>query len=132
MYYQNPYLYPQQQYYSPQPVAMQPQFPTIIGKIAENVDMVRTFEIPVGGFGVYPLSDMSKVIVKSYDKDGNLQYLTYELSKPVKSEKSETFDAKLNEIYDFLAKMDKKIDVFGKNSTPSVAMKRRKVGEEDE
>lgn len=117
--------------YSP-PVVSQPQnqYSSIVGKIVESPEIVKISEIPLGGYGVFPLSDYSKVIIKSYDKDGNLQYLNYDLVKPAEVKAVNIYEDKLNDIYDYIAKLDKKMDGIVPSSTPTT--KRRKMEVEDE
>lgn len=121
-YYQNPYMnYGQMQmpqYTAPmQQLPMQQPFSTITGKIVESEDVVKISEVPIGGYGVFPLSDLSKVVIKSYDKDGNLQYRSYELAKSSEEKKEDVYQNKLNDIYDYLSKLDKKIDDFKSSAT---------------
>lgn len=140
----NPYI-PQQQVQPvvnnvapttlPQPTQNQ-QYPMIYGKIVENADMVRVNEIPIGGYGVFPLADSSKVYIKMYDKEGNPQTYLYELVKSKETKPAEDlYSDKLTEIYDYIAKIDKKMDSIKNASSPITTPVRKKkveVNEEDE
>lgn len=99
------------------------QYPTINGKIVESEDVVKICEVPMGGYSVFPLTDMSKVIIKNYDKNGNLQYLTYSLTQPIDEPKVDPVKDKLNEIYDYLGKLDKRLDDL-KLSSPTATKKK--------
>lgn len=96
-------------YYQPQ---IQPQYSSITGKLVESEDMAKLQEIPIGGYGVYPLSDMSKVIIKAYDKDGNIQYHNFEIVKNSEIVKPDPYEDKFNGIFERLEKLDKKFDDY--------------------
>lgn len=121
-YYQNPYVnygqYQVPQYTTPTPTLPIQSYSTINGKIVESEDIVKVVEIPIGGYGVFPLSDLSKVIIKSYDKDGNIQNMSYELVKQSEEKKNNVYETKLNDIYDYLEKLDKKMDEIKPSSIP--------------
>lgn len=102
---------------------MPQQYSSITGKLVESEDMAKLQEIPIGGYGVYPTTDMSKVIIKSYDRDGNIQYLNYALVKPVEEPKVDPYETKLNDIYLYIEKLDKKIDDI-KPSSPTPPKKK--------
>lgn len=99
------------------------QYPTISGKVVESEDIVKICEVPIGGYSVFPLADMSKVIIKNYDKNGNLQYLSYTLTQPVDEPMVDPVKDKLNEIYDYLGKLDKRLDDL-KLSSPTPIKKK--------
>lgn len=124
----------QQQVQQPTPQISQTSssYPMIYGKIAENFDIVKVSEIPIGGYGVFPLADSSKVYIKMYDKDGNPQLYTYELSKGKELKQDDIYSDKLNEIYEYLARLDKKIDDIKPSSSTSTRKKKVEVNEDDE
>lgn len=111
---------------------MTPSAPMIYGKIVENFDIVKVSEIPVGGYGVFPLADSTKVYIKMYDKEGNLQLYTYDLSKGKESKQDDIYSDKLNGIYEYLAKLDKKIDDIKPSSSTSTRKKKVEVNDDDE
>lgn len=95
-----------------QPPMQQPQYSSITGKLVESEDMAKLQEIPIGGYGVYPLSDMSKVVIKAYDKDGNIQYHNFEIVKNSEILKPDPYEEKFNGIFERLEKLDKKFDDY--------------------
>ena len=127
-----------QQQISQQPIQQMnsqpsPSYPMIYGKIVENYDIVKVSEIPIGGYGVFPLTDSSKVFVKMYDKDGNPQTYTYELVKDKSIKQEDTYSNKLNDIFDCLEKLDKKIDDISPNlKTGNLSSLRKKKSEVNE
>lgn len=108
------YSTPQYQSQSQIPNYFQPQMPqqysSITGKLVESEDMAKLQEIPFGGYGVYPLSDMSKVIIKAYDKDGNIQYYNFEIVKNSEKITPDPYEEKFNGIFERLEKLDKRFD----------------------
>lgn len=112
-----------------------PSYPMIYGKIAENYDIVKVSEIPIGGYGVFPLADSSKVYIKMYDKDGNPQTYTYELAKDKTIKQEDLYGNKLNDIYDYLEKLDRKIDDITSGSRPNnsspIRKKKTEVSEDE-
>lgn len=122
-YYPNPYMNYGQNYSVPnyqQPYnsqMLQPtlpsiinQYPSINGKIVESVEVMNAQETPVGGYSVFPLVDFSKVFIKAYDKDGNIQTYKYDLVREEEILKEDIYADKLNDIYKYIEKLDKKID----------------------
>lgn len=101
----------------------------ISGKIVESVEMSKIQEVIPGGYGVFPLADFSKVIIKAYDKEGNLQYLTYDLVKPEETVKEDIYANKLTDIYEYLGKLDKKID--GIKVPASTLPKKKRLDDEE-
>ena len=97
-------------YYQPQ--IQTPQYSSITGKLVESEDMAKLQEIPIGGYGVYPLSDMSKVVIKAYDKDGNIQYHNFEIVKNSEKIMPDPYEEKFNGIFERLEKLDKKFDDY--------------------
>lgn len=88
------YMQPQQPYVSPyaqrmeqlqqyqqtlQNNQMQNQFPAL-GKIVENVDTVKTTEIPYQGVYFFPTADGSTIYTKQWTENGQTRILTF---KPV-------------------------------------------------
>lgn len=78
---QNPVSYQQP---TPQPASQQPpQTNYLNGKIVENRDMVTVTEIPVGGYGIFPKTDLSEIYVKTWNQSGTTDTLVF---KPVAKE----------------------------------------------
>lgn len=122
----NPYANPYQ--IQTQQQIQQPQtYPSICGKIVENADMVRISEIPIGSYGVFPLSDSSKVFIKMYDKEGNIQTYCYDLVKDECQKNNDMFGDKLSEIYNYVARIDKKVDEIKSSSPISSNVKKRRM-----
>lgn len=115
---------------TPQSTFGQNNIPMIAGKIVESVEMSKVQEVTPGGYGVFPLTDFSKVVIKAYDKEGNLQYLTYDLVKPEETIKEDVYVNKLTDIYDYLGKLDKKIDSIKVGGTSTPTTRKKKVVEE--
>lgn len=66
------YQYPNQ--------CMQPQQSVLNGKIVENQEIVKLTEVPIGGYGIYPKSDLSEIYVKTWEpKTRQMEVLTYKL-----------------------------------------------------
>lgn len=130
---QQPQYVPQQ--VQPTPLPQPTQFgqsniPMIAGKIVESVEMSKVQEVTPGSYGVFPLADFSKVVIKAYDKEGNLQYLTYDLNKPEEIVKEDVYANKLTDIYEYLGKLDKKIDGIKVTSSPTPTTRKKKVVQE--
>lgn len=116
----------------PQPTFGQSNIPMIAGKIVESVEMSKVQEVTPGSYGVFPLADFSKVVIKAYDKDGNLQYFTYDLEKQNDVPKEDPYSDKLSEIYTYLGKLEKKIDGIKIPSATSTTRKKKVVEEVDD
>lgn len=114
----------------PQPSFSQNNIPMIAGKIVESVEMSKVQEVTPGSYGVFPLADFSKVVIKAYDKEGNLQYLTYDLNKPEETVKEDIYANKLSEIQAYLGKLEKKIDGIKVPSSSTPTPRKKKVVEE--
>lgn len=119
--YGNPYYNPGQRYQpmptqpiinqpmTPQPYIQPVQQPTsqvgLLGKVVDNIEVVRATDIPLDGSTSYfPLSDGSSIVTKQLQMDGTSKMVVY---KPVKensddSKKFVTFEEMQSE----LAKID--------------------------
>lgn len=147
MAYQN--LYPNNPYYATsyqgynnmygqQPYQMQQQYqPTQIqqtglpGKIVESLDMAKNTEIPIGSTAIFPQADMNKIFVKSWGADGSIKIVTY---SPEKEKEQPSIDAtitsSLNDIYESITNLEKKIDKIRGSSSPT-PMKRKEVKQDE-
>lgn len=146
-YYQNPYMNYGQNYVMPnyqaqqyqpmqmnqQPTALpsQSQYPMISGKLVESVEVMNAQETPVGGYSVFPLMDFSKVYIKAYDKEGNIQVYKYDLNKS-EIPTDDPYSSKLDDIYTYITKLDKKIDGIKPSSSTTQPRKKKVVEEVDE
>ncbi len=145
-YYQVPYMNYGQNYVMPnyqaqqyQPMQMNQQsaslpshsqYPMISGKMVESVEVMNAQETPVGGYSVFPLMDFSKVYIKAYDKEGNIQVYKYDLNK-TENPAEDPYSTKLDDIYAYITKLDKKIDGIKPSSAP-LPHKKKVVEEVDE
>lgn len=69
--YQNPYWgYQFPQYTNQQTQINQTIPPTLNGKMVDSVDVVKSQEVPLGSYGVFPLGDLSKIYIKRWCNDG--------------------------------------------------------------
>lgn len=132
--YGNPYYNGIPQYQQPQPMSTQ-QIPMIYGKIVDGVDVVRGIDVPIGSSFILPKADGSSIYSKGWNNDGTTFVKEYKLVEE-QSEKIPTIDwnEKLNDIYDSIDSLSRKIDKIKISSSPTSTspMKKRKVGEEDE
>ena len=112
----NPY-YPQQRFQNVEQTTQQPMMATyqppvqltklsgLLGKVVDNIEVVRATDIPLDGSTSYfPLSDGSSIVTKQLQMDGTSKMVVY---KPVKensddSKKFVTFEEMQSE----LAKID--------------------------
>lgn len=120
--YGNPYYTQQQQRYQPAningavPQPMMPQYippiqqtiPTqtgLLGKIVDNIDVVRAMDIPLDGSTSYfPLSDGSGIVTKQLQLDGTSKIIVY---KPTNNEKENVVQfATLEDIQDAINDFD--------------------------
>lgn len=111
--YQNPYSY-----------GVYVQQPTINGKIVDGIEVVKSSEIPMGSYGVFPKADMTSIFVKAWNPDGTTRVITYVpqiTNDVVEKENSNEIIMKA------LANLDKKIDAL-KPITP----KKKREDLEDE
>lgn len=119
--YGNPY-YNQQQRYQPmtnqqminQPLPQQNFVPPItqptqqvglLGKIVENIEMVRISEIPLdGSISYFPLSDGSGIVTKQLQSDGTSKMVVY---RPTDGEKENVVKyATLEDLQDAINDLD--------------------------
>lgn len=96
-------------YYSP---AIQPQLPLnwktagFAGHLVNSASEITPSEVPMdGGYAIFPLSDMSKIYVKSWNTDGTIS--TLEFSPVGKSEKPDK--TQYDEILDRLSKIEQQL-----------------------
>ncbi len=52
------------------------------GKLVDGVEMVKSAEVPLGGYGVFPKADLSEVYVKTWSADGRTKIITYHAEEP--------------------------------------------------
>jgi len=80
---------PQQNYV--QPIQQPMQMPTqsiILGKIVDNIEVVKATDIPLdGSISYFPLTDGSAIVSKQLQMDGTSKIVVY---KPYEEEKKET------------------------------------------
>ncbi|MDO4189343.1 MAG: hypothetical protein Q4D29_10180 [Lachnospiraceae bacterium] len=122
----------QQSYQQPQ--YSQPQYPTLYGKIVESRNIVDIQEIPIGVSAIYPLADMSKIYIKSYNKDGKTDIEEYQKVVKEKEESQSIININeaLTDIYDSLTTLNAKVDGITtvKPSTPSQRRKKEVASDE--
>lgn len=69
------------------PITQPTQQVGLLGKIVENIEMVRVSEIPLdGSISYFPLSDGSGIVTKQLMTDGTSKLVVY---KPVEEDKKE-------------------------------------------
>ena len=72
---------------------LQGQVPALNGKIVDSEDVVKATEVPIGGYGIFPKSDLSEIYIKSWNNNGTTSVITF---KPVIPEnKPEPADVKI-------------------------------------
>lgn len=92
------------QYVPPIPQTM-PIQSGLLGKIVDNIDVVKAMDIPLDGSTSYfPLSDQSAIVTKQLQTDGTSKMIIY---KPVEeSKKDEVVYATLEDIQDAINDLD--------------------------
>jgi hypothetical protein len=111
--YGNPY-YNQQQRYQPmtqQPIQTQPYIPpmvqqqTLLGKVVDNIDVVKAMDIPLDGSTSYfPLSDGTGIVTKQLQSDGTSKMVVY---KPTQEDKKDVVQfATLEDIENAINELD--------------------------
>ena len=113
--YGNPYYNQTQQRYQPmqpqQPIQPQPyiqpmiQQQTLLGKVVDNIEVVRAMDIPLDGSTSYfPLSDGTSIVTKQLQSDGTSKIVVY---KPTNDEKENSIKyATIEDIQDALSDLD--------------------------
>lgn len=158
-YYQNPYAMPYGQNYvmpncqTPQytppvqqsniqqnqlpPQQPQSNIPMIYGKIVDGVDVVKGLDIPIGTSFILPKADGNTIFAKGWNTDGTTYIKEYQLIEQ-ESKKDVPYvqidwNEKLDDIYDSIDSLNKKIDKMKTASSSSTtAMKKRKVEVDDD
>lgn len=96
--------------YQPQTI-VQPQYPTIYGKIVDGVDAARLADVPVGSYAVFPTGDLSSIFVKSWNQDGTTRVTTFvQEQRGVQQNVGQYYDV-LDNISQSLNSICKKLDV---------------------
>ena len=92
------------QYVPPMPQTM-PMQSGLLGKIVDNIDVVRAMDIPLDGSTSYfPLSDQSAIVTKQLQSDGTSKLVVY---KPTNNEKENVVQfATLEDIQDAINDLD--------------------------
>lgn len=92
------------QYVPPIPQTM-PMQSGLLGKIVDNIDVVRAMDIPLDGSTSYfPLSDQSAIVTKQLQSDGTSKLVVY---KPTNNEKENVVQfATLEDIQDAINDLD--------------------------
>ena len=77
----------------------------LLGKIVDNIDVVRAMDIPLDGSTSYfPLSDQSAIVTKQLQSDGTSKLVVY---KPTNNEKENVVQfATLEDIQDAINDLD--------------------------
>lgn len=128
------YLYGQQypQYPNNSTIAQNPLQSTSMiqsglqGKIVENAEVVKITDIPFGGYGIFPKTDMSEIYVKTWNNNGTTNITTY---TPVISSQEDDKENEINHHELILNKIDElenKIDNIIANTNISISSKDRK------
>lgn len=122
--YQQPVQYQQPQYQPTQPQGLP-------GKVVESYEIVKTTEVPIGSSAIFPQADMSAIYYKTWLSDGSTKIVTY---KPEIKETPKPIDtdiiASLQDIYDSIDALNKKMDGMKSGSSPT-PMKRREVSKSE-
>ena len=92
------------QYVPPMPQTI-PMQSGLLGKIVDNIDVVRAMDIPLDGSTSYfPLSDQSAIVTKQLQSDGTSKLVVY---KPTNNEKENVVQfATLEDIQDAINDLD--------------------------
>lgn len=53
------------------------QPPTLNGKLVDTIDAAKVADVPIGGYGVFPKADLSEIYIKSWNKYGQSNIITY-------------------------------------------------------
>lgn len=77
----------------------------LLGKVVDNIDVVRAMDIPLDGSTSYfPISDGSSIVTKQLQSDGTSKLVVY---KPTVDEKEETIKyATIEDIQDAINDLD--------------------------
>ena len=82
--YQNPYWgYQFPQYTNQQTQINQSVTSALNGKVVDSIDVVKSQEVPLGSYGVFPLGDLSKIYIKRWCNDGTTTVDEYLKSTPL-------------------------------------------------
>lgn len=104
--YQN---YPAYQMPLQQQQIVQPQYPTIYGKVVDSFDAAKSADVPIGGYAIFPKGDFSEVYLKSWNPDGTTKMVSF-LPKNL-SNKEDPY-------IDILKNIQKSLDRLVQPSTP--------------
>lgn len=127
-YYGNPY-YGSMNYSAPQ--IQQP--PMIYGKIVDGIEVVKSIDVPLGTSFILPKADGTACYCKGWNNDGTTFIKEYQLVDTKDETPKINWNEKLDDIYDSIDALSKKIDkIKAAPTTTTTPMKRRKVGDDDE
>lgn len=150
-YYQNPYAQSyganyatpnyvgnQQQYQPiPQQSPSQANVPMIYGKVVDCLETAKAVDVPIGTSFILPKADGNAVFTKGWNTDGTTYVKEYQLVEPSSLKTDDTplidWNEKLDDIYDSIDALSKKIDKMKSTSSSTTAMKKRRqeVDEDD-
>lgn len=118
-----PYNY-QTPYYQQSPTLPQLQSNILGGKIVDGVDVIRSFDVPIGSTYFFPQADGKKIYAKGWNNNGTTFLNEFSLVDIQEETKPDPYEEKLNNIYDAISKLEKKIET---SSIPAPTPKKKLV-----
>lgn len=76
--------------------------PVLNGRIVDSVEVAKTMEVPIGGYGIFPKADLSEVYIKSWNPNGTTSVTTF---RPIVEEKKVPLEEQINELREQVAEM---------------------------
>lgn len=70
-------------YYNPYQFQPQQVVNNLNGRIVENQEVVKTIEVPIGGYGIFPKADLSEIYIKTWNNNGTTNIITFKPTQPV-------------------------------------------------
>lgn len=146
----NPYQYGQTMNMSQfQPQAIQPtiqqqtqqiqptsSYPTIYGKVVDGIDVAKSLDVPLGMSFILPKADGTSVYCKGWLDNGTTYIKEYKLVEDNTKDEADSDDRynvkeKLDDIYNSIDSLSKKIDKIDKikPTSSSISTRKKKVEE---
>lgn len=104
-----PQYQPQQMY--PSTFSQQVPQPMLNGKIVDGIEVVRAAEVPMGGYGIFPKADLTKIYIKIWDNNKNeTRIIEYNPNFEQEQTQTQTLIQKVDEL-------NKKVDALVASAT---------------
>lgn len=109
------------------PFSTPPQQAPFIGKFISDINEIVMRDIPTDGrIGVFPMKDLSGIIVRGWNANGNLVTARYILDPTQFPAPSETAPTDMSNILDRISRIEERLDA---TTTKSTASSRKPKGE---